>query len=230
MHTATLSFVGDIGAGLAALAEGAEGRQTWPGGEAAAARTALEQAFAAGPEWGPAKVIDVCRRCLPRDTVATADSGAHRILLSQMWKCYEPRTLLQSTGLCTMGCALPLAAGYKRSDPDRPVVAFTGDAGIEMVLGDLATIRDAAVPIIMVVFVDESLALIELKQRNMAHRNVGVDFAGTDFVKLAEAFSMHGARVDDAVTLAAELTDALARNRSSLLACRISRQAYDGAF
>ena len=81
------------------------------------------------------------------------DSGAHRILLSQMWECYEARSLLQSSGLCTMGCAVPLAMGFRlaaqteKSDanpvPGVPaVVAFVGDAGMEMVLGELATLRD----------------------------------------------------------------------------------------
>ena len=74
------------------------------------------------------------RRVLPRNGIATVDSGAHRILQSQVWEAYEPRTLLQSTGLCTMGGALPLAIGAKLAEPERPVVVFTGDAGLEMVL------------------------------------------------------------------------------------------------
>ncbi len=49
------------------------------------------------------------------ETLATADSGAHRILLSQMWTCREPRALVQSSGLCTMGCAVPLARPLTRA-------------------------------------------------------------------------------------------------------------------
>ena len=54
---------------------------TWAGGEIAAAKAALAQAFPTDDEWGPAAVIDECRAALPDDTLATADSGAHRILL-----------------------------------------------------------------------------------------------------------------------------------------------------
>ena len=86
---------------------------------AAATRAALYQAFPADEDWGPGAVLDVARRALPRDAVATVDTGAHRILLNQMWECYGPRTLLQSTGLCTMGCALPLAMGVKLAAPVR---------------------------------------------------------------------------------------------------------------
>ena len=86
---------------------------------------------------------------------------------SQIWKCFFPRSLLQSSALCTMGCALPLAIGAKLSDPKRRVICFVGDASLEMVLGELATLRDQGQDILVVVFVDRSLALIEKKQREM---------------------------------------------------------------
>jgi acetolactate synthase-1/2/3 large subunit len=142
VHRASHSFVGHIGAGLDALRDGIEARETWSNGAPAAARRALAAAFSAAEDWGPAAIVDEVRAVLPADGVATVDSGAHRILLSQIWRCPRPRTLLQSSALGTMGCALPLAIGAKLAAPERPVVAFTGDAGLEMVLGELATLRD----------------------------------------------------------------------------------------
>jgi acetolactate synthase-1/2/3 large subunit len=230
MHRANLQFTGDIAAGLRALSDGCTAHPVWGDAAAQTARDELHQAFFSGDSWGPGEIVAVAREIMPPATVATVDSGAHRILLSQMWTCAAPRTLLQSTGLCTMGCALPLAIGYKRSLPDTPVIAFTGDAGLEMVLGELATLRDCRQPVIVLVFVDESLALIELKQRNVGHANAGVDFAGTDFVGVASAFDMHAAWIDDAAQLRSELHDALTRSRSTLLACRIPRMSYDGTF
>jgi acetolactate synthase-1/2/3 large subunit len=156
------------------------------------------------------------------------DSGAHRILLSQLWECFEPRGLLQSSGFCTMGCALPLAMGYKLARPERPVVVFTGDAGLEMVLGELATLRDLALPIVVVVFVDASLALIEMKQRRVGLPNLGVDFGATDFAGLAAAFGGQGVLVGDAVSLEVALRTALEHDRFTLLACSIDRKSYDG--
>jgi acetolactate synthase-1/2/3 large subunit len=230
VHQATRSFIGDIGAGLAALGEDVAVRPRWAEGGALATREALRAAFAAGDAWGPAAVIDVARRVLPRATVASVDTGAHRILLSQMWECYAPRTLLQSTGLCTMGCALPLAMGYKLAQPQTHVVAFVGDAGLEMVLGELATLRDLGLALIVVVFVDESLALIELKQRGVGHANLGVDFGASDFAGLATAFGLHGAWADDRETLEGELVAALERPGASVIACRIGAKSYDGMF
>ena len=129
-----------------------------------------------------------------------------------------------------MGCAVPLAAGYKLARPDTPVCAFVGDAGLEMGLGELATIRELKVPVIICALVDESLALIELKQRGSQRKNVGVDFSGTDFVGVADAMGGHGVWIDDAETLKAEAAKALTRDTFTVLACRIGRRAYDGAF
>ena len=230
VHQTRFGFVGHVGRGLEALRDGVNVKAFWPGGEPANARAKLKDFFASHGDWGPARIVEVVRAGLPRNAVATVDSGAHRILLSQAWDAYEPRGLLQSTGLCTMGCALPLAAGAKLADPERPVVAFTGDAGLEMVLGELATLRDLALPVVVVVFVDASLALIEMKQRGSGLPNVGVDFEATDFPALAAALGGAGVEVADDAALERELAAALGREGFTLLACRIPRRSYDGRF
>jgi len=235
VHHADLQFECGVGAGLEALAAGRAvsgdaSVATWPGREPETVRAKLREVFSATEAWGPAAAIAAIRRAAPHDTVATVDSGAHRILLSQMWTCYEPRTLLQSTGLCTMGCALPLAIGHAVAEPKRPVIAFTGDAGLEMILGELATLRDHALPVLVVVFVDRSLALIELKQRRTGWVNLGVDFPGTDFVAVAEAMGGIGAMVETTEAVEREVEAAFARQKFTLLAIPIGRKSYDGRF
>jgi len=231
MHAVGCTLYGSPRATLPLLTAGARFSPTWPDGAPARVRAALREAFAPEPGgWGPATVFHVMREVLPREGVATADSGAHRILLSQAWRCALPRTLLQSSALCTMGCAVPLAAGYKLASPATPVVAFVGDAGLEMVLGDLATVRDLGLSLPVVVLVDDSLALIEMKQRALRFANAGVDFAGTDFPALAAAIGGHGLWIDDARTLRAEAAAALERPGFTLLCARIGRRAYDGRF
>jgi len=228
VHQASLSFIGHVGAGVAALRDGVDSHEVWADGTPDDVRRAHKEAFAAGEAWGPAAAVHAARRALPRNGVATVDTGAHRILLSQAWECYEPRGLLQSTGLCTMGVALPLAIGRKLAEPDRPVVAFSGDAGMEMVLGELATLRDTGLAIPVVVFVDEQLALIELKQRGSGMKNLSVDFGGTDFVGVANALGGVGVVAASADTMEAEVLAALDRDTFTLIACPIGQRAYDG--
>jgi acetolactate synthase-1/2/3 large subunit len=230
MHQAGAQFVCDVAAGLEALSSGIDPHPTWPDGRPAEVKAALAADFAPPSAWGPHAAFAALRAALPPETVTTVDSGAHRILLSQMWTCPAPDTLLQSTALCTMGCALPLAIGRKLAEPARPVCAVMGDAGLEMVMGELATLRDTGLPVLVVVLVDESLGLIELKQRAMQLPNLGVDFSGTDFPALARAMGGHGRWIDDAGSLAEAARDALSADRFTLLAVRIGRRAYDGSF
>lgn len=105
-----------------------------------------------------------------------------------------------------------------------------GDAGLEMGAGELATLRDLKLPVVLCVLVDESLALIELKQRGSQRKNLGVDFGGTNFPALAQAFGGVGVWVDDAETLRTEAVAAMQRDTFTLIAARIAKGDYDGAF
>ncbi|WP_147114829.1 thiamine pyrophosphate-binding protein [Tateyamaria sp. syn59] len=228
MHQATMNVVGDCGATLAAMADGIARGDTWAGGEVATAKSELAAAFPSNDDWSPAAVIDTCRTSLPRNTLATADSGAHRILLSQMWECYEPRGLMQSSALCTMGCAIPLAMGAQVAEPDRTVVSFSGDAGFLMVAGELSTAAELGLKTIFVVFVDASLALIELKQRQRQLTNAGVDFAKHDFAAMGRAFGGAGHTVTSRSELKEALAAAQSANTFTVIAAVIDRGAYDG--
>jgi len=228
MHQSSLNIIADCAASLAAMSEGLEPQETWPDALPQTVKAALDAAFPKDDAWGPAAVIDTCRQVLPRDTVATADSGAHRILLSQMWHCYAPRGLLQSSALCTMGCAVPLAMGAKLASPDTPVVSFSGDAGFLMVAGELATAAELGLRTIFIVFVDASLALIELKQRSRQLRNQGVDFATHDFAAIGRAFGGAGVTVGTRADLQAALETALQADTFTVIAATIERGSYDG--
>jgi len=109
-------------------------------------------------------------------------------------------------------------------------VAFVGDAGMEMVLGELATLRDLKLPVVIVVFIDESLALIELKQRKSKLQNLGVDFGATDFPAVARALGGIGHWISSRNELQVALDGAFERETFTLLACKIGEKVYDGRF
>jgi acetolactate synthase-1/2/3 large subunit len=232
MHAATLVMAGPVGPALAGLTEvlpPVPDRAPWPDDLPKHVRAALRDAFTPPPGWGPGTVFQTLREAAPAETVVTADSGAHRILLSQTWRCASPRTLLQSTGLCTMGCALPLAAGAALAG-DAPTLCFVGDAGLEMVLGELATVRDLRLSVVVVVLVDETLGLIAMKQRASGLDSLGVSFGATDFAGVARAMGGHGVVVSDGDALREEARDAFRRDGFTVIACAIGQRAYDGTF
>jgi acetolactate synthase-1/2/3 large subunit len=228
MHQAGVSIIADCAASLTAIGADVTARDTWTEGEIEAVKLALKAAFPTDEAWGPAAIIDTCRTHLPADTIATVDSGAHRILLSQMWICPTPRALLQSSALCTMGCAVPLAIGTAICAPDRTVVSFCGDAGFLMVAGELTTAQELGLKPVFVVFVDASLALIELKQRQRQMRNSAVDFGMHDYAAMGRAFGGAGHTATSRDELRAALHAAQSADTFTVIACIIERGAYDG--
>ncbi len=228
MHQSALNFVGSVSATLTALGAPDATTEHWQGGEIENAKAALKAMYLSDETWGPAAIIDEARKASPAGTVATVDSGAHRIVLSHVWEVDHAGGLLQSSALCTMGCAVPLAIGRKLAEPARPVIAFVGDAGVEMFLGELATARDQKLGIPIVVFIDEQLGLIELKQRGSQMANLGVEFPGTDFPRVADAMGGIGVACHDRETLNAAITAAYAQNTFTLISAFIGTNAYDG--
>jgi acetolactate synthase-1/2/3 large subunit len=119
--------------------------------------------------------------------------------------------------------------GAKVADPSRPVVAFTGDAGLLMVIGELSTLAELRIALTIIVFVDASLSLIEMKQRARQMGNRGVDFGQHDFATIAAAFGGAGVTVSDRPALERACREALVRKDGfTLIAATIDRRAYDG--
>lgn len=229
MHHVTRRLVGNLSSLIAAIFEKAEKRARWSNDAPLVARRRLEAAFRGPGCWGPHAVFDVLAETLPAGALITVDSGAHRILLSQRWKAKRPCDLIQSAGWCTMGSALPLAIGAKMASPDRAVVAVVGDGGLEMTLGELGTLRDRRIPVVVLVLQDESLALIELKQRQAGLAPSGVRLGATRYDHIASAFGGVGAQVDTVETLSAALRSAFSRDEFTLISCQIDARSYADA-
>ncbi|PSC06057.1 decarboxylase [Alsobacter soli] len=227
MHDAAARLEGDPADLLAALAQGAAPGEGWPGRDLEAARQALAHAFAPPAAWGAHAAIDEIMHAAQADgATVSVDSGAHRILLSQMWKATRPLELLQSAGWCTMGAALPLALGAALEQPRLRAIAVLGDGGLEMSLGELGTLHDAGVSMTVVVLQDRSLGLIALKQAAAGLSPGGVALGGADYVAIARAFGGQGRLCADRITLREELVAAGRRSGCTLLACPIEAQDY----
>ncbi|MBP1886610.1 thiamine pyrophosphate-binding protein [Sinorhizobium mexicanum] len=230
MHHAGIRIAAAPRTVLQALAGSVVARKGWSGGEPAAAKSDLQGIFSTRQPWGPHAIVDLLNQMAGDDGLVTVDSGAHRILLSQKWVATKPLSLLQSAGFCTMNAALPLAIGAKVADPSRKVFAVIGDGGLEMGIGELATIRDLKLPVTIVVFQDRSLALIALKQASAGLPPAGVTLGETDFAAVARGFGGHGVNVENANAFRDELEAAGERASFTVIACRFDARAYDGAF
>ncbi|BBK33384.1 acetolactate synthase-1/2/3 large subunit [Stella humosa] len=223
--------VGDLKSILAGLAQWAPEGSGW--GEKAA-RTFREEVVAAldTPATGlsPQRAMEVARAVLPRDTIATCDAGASRLLVVQKWQSYGPREFLTSNGLGSMGFAIPGALAARLAHPDRPVVAFTGDGGFMMAVAELQTSVREALPIIVVVLDDEEIGLIRVKQEIKGLPTYGVKMGGMDWEKLAQGFGADGVVVDTEHALGDALQAALKTGRTTVIAARIDASGYVAQF
>lgn len=228
LFAATLSVVGDIAASIAHLRDATDS-SGWEPGELARRKEALWDAaqIFGGSGISPAALVRAARQTAPQDSRITIDAGAHMLPVLHTWRCDEPNRSLISRGLSTMGFAIPAAIAASLVDPDRATIAFTGDGGAMMCLGELGTAIQSGAKPLVVVFNDSSLTLIGAKQRRRQLAAAGVDFSHTDFAQVAAGFGWHACRVEEEGGLAGAFADALASGGPALIDVRINPATYD---
>jgi len=204
----------------------------WP---EAAGRTAKQDvidrlgwvAVAAPGRLTPQDVVTTARGIVPAQAIATVDSGAHMLAVMPLWPVDEPQRLLISSGLATMGYALPAAIGAALCSPGVPVIAFTGDGGLGMTLMEIETVVRLGLRVIVVVFNDSALSLIKIKQRASGQGgDEAVGYGRTSFAAAAEAMGAAAASVGDRTELAGALTAALGRDGPTVIDARVDPAGY----
>jgi acetolactate synthase-1/2/3 large subunit len=136
------------------------------------------------------RVVELAAEPFAGSSRVTVDAGAHMFPATILWPVSNPNDMLISNGLSTMGFALPAAIGAALADPSRPVVVLTGDGGLLMCAGELLTAVRERLRIIVIVFNDASLSLIEIKQQARRLPAAGVALGAVDWCALAAGFGM----------------------------------------
>ena len=131
---------------------------------------------------------------------------------------YEPRTFLTSSYSGNLGFAYPTALGAKVAQPDKAVVALSGDGGFLFNSQELATAVQHGINAVVVVFNDNAFGNVMRDQVNrFESRIIGSKLHNPDFVKLAEAYGARGLKASGPEELEATLRDVLAANDAPTL-------------
>jgi acetolactate synthase-1/2/3 large subunit len=222
---------GAIGPALEALAAAAR-RSDWTAAGIAAARAAWRAAVAnpgGGDRPGPDRVVTLAAEACARAGIparATVDAGAHMFSATACWPCRQPNDLLISNGLATMGFALPAAIAAALVEPARPAVAFTGDGGLLMCLGELATAAAAGASVVVVVFNDGALSLIDLKKGGRALPADSLGWPCPGFAEVARGLGCRGFTAATEAGYRAALEAALAEPGPAVIDVRIDAGGY----
>lgn len=175
----------------------------------------------------PQEVVDVVRAAAPAGTIATIDAGAHMLPATTLWPVEQPDETVVSSGLVTMGFALPAAIGAALARPDRHVVCFTGDGGLGMCLAELETVRRLSLNVTVVVFNDSLLSLIAIKAKPQGHGGSGaVVFQATDFANIAAGFGLAAHVVETVDALQSAIEASLSTPGPSLIDARVDPSGY----
>ena len=160
---------------------------------------------------GPKDIIDAINRQF-EETIIVTDVGQHQMFAAQYTEITEKKKIIMSGGLGTMGYGFPGAIGAKLGNPDTPVIAISGDGGMQMNIQEFATAVLEELPLVLCVLNNTYLGMVRQWQKlfygkryGMTNLRSGALFRRTngeempeytpDFVKLAESYGAKGIRV-----------------------------------
>jgi acetolactate synthase I/II/III large subunit len=170
--------------------------------------------------------LNVLREVLPHDAIVTDELSQVGFASWYGFPVYEPRTFITSGYQGTLGSGFPTALGAKVANPDKPVVAITGDGGFMFGVQELATAVQFNIGVVTLVFNNNAYGNVRRDQRQRFDgRVVASDLVNPDFVKLAESFGIGAARVTAPDQFRAALEKALAACGPYLIDIEVPRDS-----
>ncbi|MDG2187273.1 MAG: thiamine pyrophosphate-binding protein [Hyphomicrobiales bacterium] len=174
----------------------------------------------------PQSVYKEIRKFVPKDTIITADAGAHKSLASQAWLSYLPLSYFVSNGLSPMGFSLGAAMGAKIASPESPVISFVGDGGFLMYAGELATWKRLNIPMIQIIMVDNALTQVKSKQLKRGYNTESTSFDKVEYKRIVESFGIEAIEVSKVTELVEGTKRALQLNKPVSIIVNLDGSEY----
>ncbi|HLZ73017.1 MAG TPA: thiamine pyrophosphate-dependent enzyme [Dehalococcoidia bacterium] len=215
-----IAIVADAKAGLAQLGERVQSHnraRASRGAEFAALKAeAREQLNSIQPQADYALAI---REEVPEDGIFVSEMTQVGYWSRQGFPVYQPRTFVGAGYQGTLGFGFGTALGVAVGNPEKKVVSINGDGGFGYQLSELATLMKHGITnLVTIVFNDNAYGNVRRIQRQQFNEQIlGSDLLNPDYVKLAEAFGMAGARATSPAELRHQLHAALADGQPTLI-------------
>jgi acetolactate synthase-1/2/3 large subunit len=170
--------------------------------------------------------LNILREVLPHNAIVTDELSQVGFASWYGFPVYEPRTFITSGYQGTLGSGFSTALGAKVANPNRPVVAITGDGGFMFGVQELATAVQFNIGVVTLVFNNNAYGNVRRDQRERFDgRVVASDLVNPDFVKLAESFGVSAARVTAPEAFRPALEKALADGGPYLIAIEVPKDS-----
>jgi acetolactate synthase-1/2/3 large subunit len=159
------------------------------------------------------------------NAIVVTDVGQHQMWEAQYYRHEQPRTLITSGGLGTMGFALPAAIGAKFGRPDAEVWVIAGDGGFQMTQCELATLRQEQLDIKISVVNNGYLGMVRQWQEFFYDkRYAATPLLSPDFVTLASAYGIAGHRVTRRADVVPTVQQVRASGQAALVEFRVEKE------
>jgi acetolactate synthase-1/2/3 large subunit len=159
------------------------------------------------------------------EAIVVSDVGQHQMWEAQYYHHNQPRTLITSGGLGTMGFALPAAIGAKFAKPDAEVWVVVGDGGFQMTMSELATIVQEKINIKIAIINNGYLGMVRQWQEFFYDkRYVATPLVAPDFSALANAFGIRGERITSRADVVPTIRSARESQESVLIDFRVEQE------
>jgi acetolactate synthase I/II/III large subunit len=170
--------------------------------------------------------LNILREVLPEDGIVTDELSQVGFASWYGFPIYQPRTFITSGYQGTLGSGFPTALGAKVANPEKPVVAITGDGGFMFAVQELATAVQFNIGVVTLVFNNSAYGNVRRDQiQRFDGRVVASDLVNPDFVKLAESFGVAAARVAAPDHFRPALEKALAHGGPYLIAIEVPKDS-----
>ena len=152
------------------------------------------------------------------DAIISNDSGTNTIWAARQFKIKANQKYACSGTLATMACGLPYAIAAKIAFPERQSIAFVGDGGFTMLMGEFVTAVKYNLPITVVIIKNNSLGQIKWEQIVfLGNPEYGCELQEINFAKYAEACGGIGITVEKPEDIRPALERALASDKPALV-------------
>jgi len=170
--------------------------------------------------------LNILREVLPKDGIVTDELSQVGFASWYGFPIYQPHTFITSGYQGTLGSGFPTALGAKVANPDKPVVAITGDGGFMFAVQELATAVQFNIGVVTLVFNNNAYGNVRRDQvQRFEGRVVASDLVNPDFVKLAESFGVAASRVTSPGQFRTHLEKALAHGGPYLIAIEVPKDS-----
>jgi pyruvate dehydrogenase (quinone) len=166
----------------------------------------------------PQVIAEAVSEELNDHAIISVDSGTNTVWAARHIKIRKGMKFSVSGTLASMACGLPYAIAAQIAYPERQCIAFVGDGGFTMLMGEFATAVQYNLPIKVIIIKNNTLGMIRWEQMAfLGNPEFGVEFTPIDFTKFAEACGAKGYTIKEPGEVKSVMRIAMSENKPTII-------------